>query len=81
MIILLQSVTIQFWKLFWHIWYYKMQQSNFLQSLTDCYYKVSQVLQSMIDFLPSASVITKWDSYYKVTVPVSDYEFKIRKWK
>ena len=68
MIILLQSVTIQFRRLYWHISYYKMRQSNFitkcdkllLQSasgITKCdrlYYKVRQVLQS-------AAVITKWD--------------------
>ena len=68
MIILLQSVTIQFRRLFWHISYYKMRQSNFitkcdrllLQSvsgITKCdrlYYKVRQVLQNV-------TVITKWD--------------------
>ena len=68
MIILLQSVTIQFCRLFWHILYYKVRQSNFitkcdrllLQSasgITKCdrlYYKVRQVLQSV-------TVITKWD--------------------
>ena len=68
MIILLQSVTIQFRRLFWHILYYKVRQSNFitkcdrllLQSasgITKCdrlYYKVRQVLQSV-------TVITKWD--------------------
>ena len=68
MIILLQSVTIQFRRLFWHISYYKVRQSNFitkcdrllLQSasgITKCdrlYYKVRQVLQG-------ATVITKWD--------------------
>ena len=68
MIILLQSVTIQFRRHFWHILYYKVRQSNFitkcdrllLQSasgITKCdrlYYKVRQVLQSV-------TVITKWD--------------------
>ena len=68
MIILLQSVTIQFRRLFWHILYYKVRQSNFitkcdrllLQSasgITKCdrlYYKVRQVLQSV-------TVVTKWD--------------------
>ena len=55
MIILLQSVTIQFHRLFLHISYYKVRQSA--SSITKCdrlYYKVHQVLQS-------ATVITKWD--------------------
>ena len=66
MIILLQSVTIQFHRLFLHISYYKVRQSNFItkcdrlliqsaSGITKCgrlYYKVHQVLQS-------ATVITK----------------------
>ena len=68
MIILLQSVTIQIRRLFWHISYYKVRQNNFItkcdrlllqnaSGITKCdriYYKVRQVLQS-------ATVITKWD--------------------
>ena len=68
MIILLQSVTIQIRRLFWHISYYKVRQSNFItkcdrlllqnaSGITKCdriYYKVRQVLQS-------ATVITKRD--------------------
>ena len=68
MIILLQSVTVQIRRLFWHISYYKVRQSNFITNcdrlllqnasgITKCdriYYKVRQVLQS-------ATVITKWD--------------------
>ena len=67
MTILWQSVTMQFRRLFWHILYYKVRQSNFiikrdrllLQSasgITKCdklYYKARQVLQSV-------TVITKW---------------------
>ena len=49
MIILLQSVAIQFCRFFLHILYYKVL---LLQSVTDCYYKVRQVLQSV-------TVITK----------------------
>ena len=73
MIILLQYVTIQIRRLFWHISYYKVQQSNFitkrdrllLQSVSsitkcNCYYKVLQVLQSATDF------IRKRVRYYKV---------------
>ena len=72
MIILLQSMTIQFRRLFWDISYYKVWQSNFitkcdrllLQSasgITKCdrlYYKVRQVLQSV-------TVVTKWDVKHK----------------
>ena len=62
MLILLQSVTIQFCTLFWNILYYKLRQSNFItncdrllfQSVTDYYYKVRQVLQSV-------TVVAKWD--------------------
>ena len=67
-IILLQNVTMKFRRLFWHISYYKVRQSNFitkcdrllLQSVLGItkydrlYYKVRQVLQSV-------AVITKWD--------------------
>ena len=67
MIILLQSLTIQFRRLFRHIFYYKWRQGNFitkcyrllLQStsgITKCdrlYYKVRQILQSV-------TVITNW---------------------
>ena len=60
MIILLQSGTIQFRRFFLHISYYKVRQLIFLQSVTECYYKVWQTL------LQSASDITKCDSYYKV---------------
>ena len=63
MIILLQIVATQFRRLFCHILYWKVQQSNFitkcdrllLQSasgITKCdrrYYKVRQVLQSVPD--------------------------------
>ena len=54
MIILLQSVTIQIRRLFWHISYYKVRQSNFITKCDRIYYKVRQVVQS-------ATVITKWD--------------------
>ena len=53
MIILLQSVTIQFRRLFWHISYYKVHQNSFIT-------KCSRLL------LQSASVITKCDSFNKV---------------
>ena len=74
MIILLQSVTNQFSRLFWHISYYKVWQSDFIRKCdrlllqsasgtTKCdklYYKVRQVLQSLTDF------ITECVRYYKV---------------
>ena len=67
MIILLQSVAIQFGWFFLHILYYKVRQSNFitkhdrllLQSAS-CITKCDRLL------LQSASGITKCDSYYKV---------------
>ena len=79
MIILLQSVTIQFRRRFRHISYYKVWQSNFmtqcdrllLQSASGItkydklYYKVRQVLQSMQALLQSASGIIKYDSSTK----------------
>ena len=52
-IALLQSVTIQFCRVFWHILYYKVRQSNFIT-------KCGRLL------LQSASGITKCDSCYKV---------------
>ena len=54
--------------------YYKsVTQLNFvgffdlfrIASVTVCYYKVRQVLQSVTDFLQSANIV-KCDSYYKV---------------
>ena len=60
MIILLQSVTIQFRRLFWHTSYYKVRQSNFITKSDRLYYKVRQVLQSVI------GLITKYVRYYKV---------------
>ena len=49
MIILLQSVTIQFRRLFWYIRITKCDKAILLQSATGCYYKVSQLLQSVTD--------------------------------
>ena len=54
MIILLQSVTIQFRRLFWHTSYYKVRQSNFITKSDRLYYKVRQVLQSV-------KIMIKWD--------------------
>ena len=67
MIILLQSVTIQFRMLFWYISYYKVWQSNFI---TKCDRLLLQSASGIIKcerlLLQSASGITKCDSYYKV---------------
>ena len=60
MIILLQSVTTQFHRLFYIFLIEKSNKVILLQSVTGCYYKVCQVLQSVIDF------IRKCVSYYKV---------------
>ena len=68
MIILLQSMTVHFRRLFWHISYYKVRQSNLLQSVKDCYYKVCQVLPKCDRLLlQSVSSITKCDRlFYQV---------------
>ena len=74
MIILLQSVTIQFRRLFDIFRITKCRKVILLQGVTGCYYKVRQVLQSVTDcydkvlqVLQSASGITKCDRlYYKV---------------
>ena len=68
MTILLQSVTIQFRRLFWHISYYKVRQRTFitkcdrlLQQSMSCITRSDRLL------LRSASGITKCDRlYYKV---------------
>ena len=76
MIILLQRVTTQFRRLFWHISYCKKQKSDFiikcdrllLQSASGItkydrlYYKVRQLLQSV-------TVITRWG----VTPDICEY--------
>ena len=60
MTILLQSVTVQFRRLFDIFRITKCGKVILLQSMTDCYYKVRQVLQSATDF------IIKCVRYYKV---------------
>ena len=52
--------------------YYRVRQV--LQIVTDCYYKVRQALQSVKDF------ITKCDSYYNVTrnKVTQDFSFEIK---
>ena len=67
MIILLQSVTIQFRRLFWHISYYKVRQSNFI---TKCDRLLLQSASGITKcdrlLLQRASGITKCDRlYYK----------------
>ena len=68
MIILLQSVTVQFRRLFDIFRITKCDKVILLQSMTGCYYKVRQVLQGVTDcyykmrqVLQSVTVITKWD--------------------
>ena len=65
MIILLQSATVQFHRLFDILRITKCGKVILLQSVTDCYYKVRQVLQSVTDcyykvcqVLQSVAVIT-----------------------
>ena len=59
MIILLQSAKIQFRRLFDIFCITKCRKVILLQSVTDCNYKVHQVLQSVTDF------ISKCVRYYK----------------
>ena len=68
MIILLQSVAIQIRRLFWHISYYKVPQSNFI---TKCERLLLEIASDIPKFdrllLQSASGIAKCDRiYYKV---------------
>ena len=68
MIILLQSVTMQFRRLFWHVLYHKVRQSNFI---TKCDRLLLQGASGITKCdrlsLQNASGITKCDTlYYKV---------------
>ena len=56
-IVLVQSVTIQFRRLFWHISYYKLRQNNFIT-------KCDRLL------LQSSSAITKWDAIIKSLIVI-----------
>ena len=58
--ILLQSVQFKFAGFFDIFCIIKCRKGLLLQSVTDCYYKVRQVLQSVTEF------ITKCVRYYKV---------------
>ena len=74
MIILLQSVTIQFRRIFDIFCITKCGKVILLQSVIDCYYKGRQVLQSVTNYyykvrqvLQSVTdLITKYVRYYKV---------------
>ena len=69
MIILLQSVTIEFRRLFWHISYYKVRQSNFITKFDRLLIQsASGITKCDRLLLQSASGTTKCDRlYYKVT--------------
>ena len=66
--ILLQSVTIQIRRRFWHISYYKVQQSNFIKNCDRLLLQgASGITKRDRLLLQSASGITKCDRlYYKV---------------
>ena len=67
MIILLQSVTTQFRRLFCHISYCKVQQSNFITKCDGLLLQSASVIAKCGRLLlQNASGITKRDSYYKV---------------
>ena len=73
MIILLQSVTIEFRRLFWHISYYKVRQSNFITKFDRLLIQsASGITKCDRLLLQSASGTTKCDRlYYKVTLGVT----------
>ena len=68
MIILLQSVTVQFHRLFWHSSYDKVQQSNFITKHDTLLLQSSSGITKCDRLLlQSGSGITKCDKlYYKV---------------
>ena len=68
MIILLQSVTVQFRRLFWHISYYKVHQINFIIKCDKLLLQnASGIAKCDRLLLQSASGVTKCDRvYYKV---------------
>ena len=68
MIILLQSVTNQFSRLFWHISYYKVWQSDFIRKCDRLLLQsASGITKCDRLLLQSVSGITKCDRlYYKV---------------
>ena len=77
MIILLQSVTTQFCKLFRHILYYKVRQSNFVTKCDKLLLQSASVITKCDrSLLQNAPGITKSDSYYKVR-RVQKYHFSM----
>ena len=81
MIILLQGVTIQFCRSFWHISYYKVQQSNFI---TKCDRLLLQIVSGITKcdrlLLQNASGITECDRLYYKLCPVLQIVTVITKW-
>ena len=71
---------MQFWKLFWHIWYWNVRQSNFV-TMRDRLLLQSTSGSTKCDrlLLQSALGIKKCDSYYKVrrnTSPVQKFNLR-----
>ena len=66
MIILLQSVATQFRRLFCHILYWKVQQSNFITKCGRLLLQSASGITKCEALLQSASGITKCPRYYKV---------------
>ena len=65
-IILLQSVAIQFCRLFWNISYYKVRQSKFITKCDKLLLESAPGITKCDILYYSVSGITKWDCYYKV---------------
>ena len=67
MIILLQSMTVHYRRLFWHILYYKVRKSNFITKRDRLLLQsASGIAKYDRMLLQSASGIAKCDNYYKV---------------
>ena len=81
MIVLLRSVTMQFRRLFWHISYYKVRQSNFI---TKCERLLLQSASGITKcerlLLQSASGITKCDRLLLQVRQVLQSVTSITKW-
>ena len=81
MIILLQSLTVQFRRLFWHFSYDKVQQSNFITKRDRMLLQsASGITKCHRLLLQSGSGITKCDKLYHKVHPVLQSVTIITKW-
>ena len=81
MIILLRSVTAQSRRLFWHISYYKVRQSNFITKCGRLFLEsASSIAKCERLLLQSAPGITKCDRFYCKGLHVLQNVTIITKW-